>query len=158
MIPGSSGSRSARRADEQGSAVSGVCACATGKNFLQVEVAVQDRLFLMAPTPPGSPTFWTPSASSATSLSPAAGLAATVTISAAVEGSLDEAVVSRFIRNVGALPGTVYGKNGKPYLRGRIYVEHQREALFYLRVGNGTRALPVDEVVRYVHSHCGTTA
>lgn len=81
-----------------------------------------------------------------------------MTISAAVEGSLDEAVVSRLIRNVGALPGTVYGKNGKPYLRGRIYVEHQREALFYLRVGNGTRALPVDEVVRYVHSHCGTTA
>ena len=45
---------------------------------------------------------------------------ATVTISAAVEGSLDEAVVSRLIRNVGGLPGTVYGKNGKPYLRNRI--------------------------------------
>ena len=39
-----------------------------------------------------------------------------------------------------------------------IYVEHQNEALFYLRVGNGTRALPVDEVVRYVHSHWGRTA
>jgi len=38
-----------------------------------------------------------------------------------------------------------------------IYVEHQNEALFYLRVGNGTRALPVDEVVRYVHSHWGRT-
>ena len=45
---------------------------------------------------------------------------ATVTISAAVEGSLDEAVVGRLIRNVGGLPGTVYGKNGKPYLRNRI--------------------------------------
>ena len=38
-----------------------------------------------------------------------------------------------------------------------IYVEHQSEALFYLRVGNGTRALPVDEVVRYVHSRWGRT-
>ena len=47
-------------------------------------------------------------------------MAATATISAAVEGSLDEAVVSRLIRNVGALPGTVHGKNGKPYLRDRI--------------------------------------
>ena len=37
------------------------------------------------------------------------------------------------------------------------YVEQQNEALFYLRVGNGTRALPVDEVVRYVHSHWGRT-
>ena len=45
---------------------------------------------------------------------------ATVTISAAVEGTLDEAVVGRLIRNVGGLPGTVYGKNGKPYLRNRI--------------------------------------
>lgn len=32
----------------------------------------------------------------------------------------------------------------------RIYVEHQNEASFYLRVGNGTRALPVNEVVRRV--------
>ena len=38
-----------------------------------------------------------------------------------------------------------------------IYVEHQNEALFYVRVGNGTRALPVDEVVKYVHSHWGRT-
>ena len=39
-----------------------------------------------------------------------------------------------------------------------IYVEHQNEALFYLRVGNGTRALPVDEVVKYVQTRWGTTA
>ena len=38
-----------------------------------------------------------------------------------------------------------------------IYVEHQNEANFYLRVGNGTRALPVNEVVKYVHTRWGKT-
>ena len=47
-------------------------------------------------------------------------VSAVVTISAAVEGSLDEAVVDRLIRHVGQEPGTVYGKNGKPFLRDRI--------------------------------------
>lgn len=47
-------------------------------------------------------------------------MSAVVTISAAVEGSLDEAVVSRLIRHVGGRLGTVYGKNGKPFLRDRI--------------------------------------
>ena len=39
-----------------------------------------------------------------------------------------------------------------------IYVEHQNEASFYLRVGNGTRALPVNEVVRYVQTRWGKTS
>ncbi len=43
-----------------------------------------------------------------------------MTVSAAVEGSLDEAVVDRLIRHVGGHPGTVYGKNGKPFLKDRI--------------------------------------
>ena len=47
-------------------------------------------------------------------------MAPVVTVSAAVEGSLDEAVVDRLIRHVGHEPGTVYGKNGKPFLRDRI--------------------------------------
>lgn len=47
-------------------------------------------------------------------------MAPVVTISAAVEGSLDEAVVDRLIRHVGHEPGTVYGKNGKLFLRDRI--------------------------------------
>ena len=38
-----------------------------------------------------------------------------------------------------------------------IYVEHQNEAIFYLRVGNGTRALPVNEVVKYVQTRWGRT-
>ena len=41
-------------------------------------------------------------------------------ISAAVEGALDEAVVRRLVRHAGATLATVYGKNGKPFLRGRI--------------------------------------
>ena len=41
-------------------------------------------------------------------------------ISAAVEGMLDEAVVRRLVRHAGALAGTVYGKNGKPFLKERI--------------------------------------
>ena len=41
-------------------------------------------------------------------------------ISAAVEGTLDEAVVRRLVRHAGAHAGTVYGKNGKPFLKERI--------------------------------------
>ena len=39
-----------------------------------------------------------------------------------------------------------------------IYVEHQKEAIFYLRVGNGTRELPVNEAVQYVGHRWGKTA
>ena len=38
-----------------------------------------------------------------------------------------------------------------------IYVEHQGDALLHLRVGNGTRALPVKEAVQYVQSRWGKT-
>ena len=38
-----------------------------------------------------------------------------------------------------------------------IYVEHQKEAIFYLRVGNGTRALSVKEAVQYVGRRWGKT-
>lgn len=43
-----------------------------------------------------------------------------VIISAAVEGLVDEAVVRKLIRHAGGEPGTVYGRNGKAYLRQRI--------------------------------------
>jgi len=43
-----------------------------------------------------------------------------VTISAAVEGLVDEAVVRRLIACAGGHPGPVYGKNGKPALRQKI--------------------------------------
>ena len=36
-----------------------------------------------------------------------------------------------------------------------IYVEHGRQAVFYLRTGNATRSLPVNEAVRYVHHRWG---
>ena len=45
---------------------------------------------------------------------------AATTIAAAVEGTLDEAVVGRLVRHVGGSLGTVYGKNGKHFLRERI--------------------------------------
>ena len=41
-------------------------------------------------------------------------------ISAAVEGYTDEAVVRRLIRHVGAEPGPVYRRKGKPDLRSRV--------------------------------------
>ena len=41
-------------------------------------------------------------------------------ISAAVEGIVDEAVVRKLIAHAGGQPGTVYGKNGKPFLRQKI--------------------------------------
>lgn len=34
-----------------------------------------------------------------------------------------------------------------------VYMEHQQEAIFYLRVGNGTRPLAVKEAVQYVGQH-----
>ena len=43
-----------------------------------------------------------------------------VVISAAVEGLVDEAVVKSLITEVGAQPGQVYGKRGKPNLRASI--------------------------------------
>jgi hypothetical protein len=43
-----------------------------------------------------------------------------VTVSAAVEGIVDEAVVRRLIAGAGGHPGPVYGKNGKPPLRQKI--------------------------------------
>ena len=47
-------------------------------------------------------------------------MSGSVVISAAVEGIVDEAVVRKLIIDAGGLPGTVYGKNGKPFLRQRI--------------------------------------
>lgn len=47
-------------------------------------------------------------------------MAVPVIVSAAVEGVTDEAVVRRLITHVGAQPGTVYGRQGKPHLRERI--------------------------------------
>jgi hypothetical protein len=43
-----------------------------------------------------------------------------VTVSAAVEGLVDEAVVRRLIIEAGGYPGTIYGKRGKPFLRQTI--------------------------------------
>ena len=45
---------------------------------------------------------------------------ARASISAAVEGDLDDAVVRRVIGHVGGKLGTVYGKNGDPFLKERI--------------------------------------
>lgn len=42
-------------------------------------------------------------------------------LSAAVEGSVDEAVVRLLIEHVGGRPGTVYGRRGKAYLHQRIH-------------------------------------
>jgi len=41
-------------------------------------------------------------------------------INAVVEGIVDEAVVRRLVQHVGAIPGGVYGKNGKGGLRQKI--------------------------------------
>jgi hypothetical protein len=43
-----------------------------------------------------------------------------VVVSAAVEGIVDEAVVRKLIVHAGARPGTIYGKNGKAFLRKQI--------------------------------------
>lgn len=43
-----------------------------------------------------------------------------IVISAAVEGIVDEAVVHKLITHIGAMPGTIYGKQGKSSLRAKI--------------------------------------
>lgn len=43
-----------------------------------------------------------------------------VSISAAVEGLVDEVVISRLVAEVGGVLGTIYGKKGKSLLRERI--------------------------------------
>jgi hypothetical protein len=43
-----------------------------------------------------------------------------VMISSAVEGFVDEAVMRRLLLYVGAIPGTVYGRQGKAYLKQHI--------------------------------------
>ena len=43
-----------------------------------------------------------------------------VIISAAVEGIVDETVVRKLVVEAGGHPGTIYGKNGKSYLRRQI--------------------------------------
>ena len=43
-----------------------------------------------------------------------------VIVSAAVEGIVDEAVARKLIAHAGGQPGTVYGKNGKLFLRQKI--------------------------------------
>ncbi len=43
-----------------------------------------------------------------------------IIISAAVEGIMDEAVARKLIVEVGGNPGTIYGKNGKSFLRRQI--------------------------------------
>ena len=44
----------------------------------------------------------------------------TVIVSAAVEGIVDEAVARKLITEAGGRPGTIYGKNGKAFLRRHI--------------------------------------
>ena len=39
-----------------------------------------------------------------------------------------------------------------------IYIDHQKEVVFYLRTGNATRALPVNETVKYVQRRWGGSA
>ncbi len=51
-------------------------------------------------------------------------MAGPVTVSAAVEGLLDEAVARRLIVHAGGVPGPVYGKNGKAFLREKIAGYH----------------------------------
>ena len=39
-----------------------------------------------------------------------------------------------------------------------VYVDEQQQAVFFLRAGNGTRPLPVDEAVKYVQHRWGGAA
>jgi hypothetical protein len=45
---------------------------------------------------------------------------ATLVISGAVEGPVDEAVLKRLIEQAGGIPGVIHGKSGKDYLRMKL--------------------------------------
>jgi len=47
-------------------------------------------------------------------------MSSAITISSAVEGLVDEVVMRRLLLYVGAIPGAVYGRQGKAYLRQHI--------------------------------------
>jgi hypothetical protein len=49
--------------------------------------------------------------------------ATAIVVTAATEGIVDEAVVCRLIREVGAEPGPVHGKNGKRLLRSDSWIQ-----------------------------------
>lgn len=69
---------------------------------------------------------------------------APLVIPGAVEGPSDETVMRRLIEEVGAQPGTIYGKNGKKWLRDRIggfnQAAQRAPGLFWL---TSTRRHPV---------------
>lgn len=48
-----------------------------------------------------------------------------VFISGAVEGMLDEAVLRRLLKEMGAMAGPIYGKNGKPFLLQKVNAYNQ---------------------------------
>ncbi len=48
-----------------------------------------------------------------------------VFISGAVEGMLDEAVLRRLMKEMGAMAGPIYGKNGKPFLLQKVNAYNQ---------------------------------
>jgi hypothetical protein len=70
-----------------------------------------------------------------------------LTIPAAVEGILDEAVTQKLIIEVGGRPGTVYGKNGKPSLRRQIQgfnnAARQRPWLVLVDLDNDAECAPL---------------
>ena len=70
-----------------------------------------------------------------------------LTIPAAVEGNLDEAVTQKLIIEAGGRPGTVYGKNGKPSLRRQIQAfnnaARQRPWLVLVNLDNDAECAPL---------------
>jgi hypothetical protein len=48
-----------------------------------------------------------------------------VIIHGAVEGMIDEAVLRRLVKEIGAMAGPVYGKNGKSFLLERLRAYNQ---------------------------------
>jgi len=71
----------------------------------------------------------------------------TVSVSAAVEGIVDEAVARKLIAAAGGRPGPIYGKNGKPALREKIsgYNHAARHAPWFVLVdlnGDADCAVP----------------
>lgn len=57
------------------------------------------------------------------------GVAKITTITGAVEGDLDDAVVRRLIEHAGGTPGPIHGRSGKPQLRQRL-TGYNRAATF----------------------------
>lgn len=75
-------------------------------------------------------------------------MAGHVFISGAVEGMLDEAVLRRLVKEMGAMAGPIYGKNGKHFLLQKVNAYNQ--AARFVPFQNLSQPVVVSSAIAFV--------